>query len=58
MDQNNSHEFQNNELNISLWDPPEASTYYDRKTDLQGEVPGCSMEQAKEAFKRQYGISL
>lgn len=43
---------------ISLWDPPEESTYYDRKMDLQGEVPGCSMEEARDAFKRKYGILL
>lgn len=43
---------------ISLWDPPDESTFYDPKMDLQGEVPGCSMKEAKDAFERKYGISL
>lgn len=58
MDKHNSNIFQNNELGVSLWEQPEESTYYDRKMDLQGEVPGCSMEEANDAFERKYGISL
>ena len=44
--------------NITLWDSPEESTYYDRQTDLQGEVPGASLEEAKEAYEKKYGIKL
>lgn len=43
---------------ISLWEEPEESTYYDRRVDLQGEVPGCSLKEARDAYEREYGISL
>lgn len=43
---------------LKLWDPPEESMYYDIKMDLQGEVPGCSLEEARKAFENKYGISL
>lgn len=42
--------------NIKLWDEPKESTFYDREMDLQGEVPGVSMEEAKIAFEDKYGI--
>lgn len=58
MDKDNSTVLLSNQSSISLWDPPEESTYYDKKMDLQGEVPGCSMEEAKIAFKQKYRISL
>ena len=58
MDKKNSNVSQSNELGINLWYQPEDSSYYDRKRDEQGEVPGRSMEQAKLAFERKYGISL
>lgn len=45
--------------NITLWDQEEnQSTYYDRKLDLQGEVPGRSLEEAKTAFQKKYGLKL
>ena len=45
--------------NISLWEQEEnQSTYYDRKLDLQGEVPGRSLEEARAAFQRKYGLDL
>ena len=58
MDKDKSNVSSSNYLNISLWEPPEESTYYDRKMDLQGEVPGASLEEAKKTYKRKYGISL
>ncbi len=54
MNNDNSNIF-SNQSGISLWDPPEESTYYDRKMDLQGEVPTSgSMEEAKMLFKCKY----
>ena len=44
---------------ISLWEQDnDESTYYDRRLDLQGEVPGCSLDEAKKAFEEKYGIRL
>lgn len=44
---------------ISLWEQEDdESTYYDRRLDLQGEVPGCSLDEAKKAFEEKYGIRL
>lgn len=41
---------------ISLWEQEEnLSTYYDRRLDLQGEVPGRSLKEAREAFRKKYG---
>lgn len=57
MYKHNLNDFQKNE-SVRLWEQPEESTYYDRKMDLQGEVPGCSMEEARDDFERKYGISL
>ena len=46
-------------MSISLWElHDDESTYYDRRLDLQGEVPGCSLEEAKKAFEEKYGIKL
>lgn len=46
-------------MSISLWDQDDdESTYYDRRLDLQGEVPGCSLKEAKKAFEEKYGIKL
>lgn len=43
----------------SLWEQDnDESTYYDRKLDLQGEVPGCSLEEAQKAFEEKYSIRL
>lgn len=58
MDKVDSNVFSNNQTSISLWEQPEESTYYDRKMDLQGEVPGGSIEEAKNAFDHNYGTSL
>lgn len=44
---------------ISLWEQEDdESTYYDLKLDLQGEVPGCSLDEAIKAFEEEYGIRL
>ena len=58
MDKDKSNVFSSNYLSISLWEPPEESTYYDRRMDLQGEVPGSSIEEAKKTYARKYGISF
>lgn len=58
MDKDKSNVYSSNYLSISLWDPPEESTYYDRKMDFQGKVPGSSLEEAKKNYEREYGISL
>lgn len=43
--------------NLPLWEQKDNdSTYYDRELDLQGEVPGRSLEEAKEAFRKKYGV--
>lgn len=62
MKQDNSLTFLNNAEgydSISLWEQEDdESTYYNRKLDLQGEVPGCSLDEAKKAFEEKYGIRL
>lgn len=62
MRQDNSLTFSNNAEgydSISLWEQEDdESTYYNRKLDLQGEVPGCSLDEAKKAFEEKYGIRL
>ena len=46
-------------VNIPLWEQEDnQSTYYDRKLDLQGKVPGHSLEEAREAYKKKYGVGL
>ena len=46
-------------VNIPLWEQEDnQSTYYDRKLDLQGKVPGHSLEEAREAYKKKYGTGL
>ena len=62
MKKENSLTFLNNEEryeSISLWEQEDdESTYYDRRLDLQGEVPGGSLDEAKKAFEEKYGIKL
>lgn len=46
-------------VGISLWEQEDnKSTYYDRKLDTQGVVPGHTMEEAKKAYEQKYGIRL
>lgn len=46
-------------VSIPLWEQEDnKSTYYDRRLDLQGRVPGHSLEEAKRAYEKEYGIRL
>lgn len=46
-------------VNKSIWDQePNKITYYDRKLDSQGTVPGPTLEEAEAAFEEEYGVSL
>lgn len=54
MDKNKNEVVSDSYVSIDLWDPPTESTYYDRKMDLQGVVPGSSIEEAKNIYERKY----
>lgn len=46
-------------VGIPLWEQEDnKSTYYDRKLDTQGVVPGHSMEEAKKIYEEKYGVKL
>lgn len=46
-------------VNTSIWEQENnKSTYYDRKLDTQGVVPGPSLEQIEKAFEEEYQIKL
>lgn len=46
-------------LNTTVWEQENnKSTYYDRRLDTQGMVPGCSMQEAEQAFYKEYNIRL
>lgn len=46
-------------LNKHIWEQEKnKSTYYDRKLDMQGTVPGLSMEEAIRAFEEEYQVKL
>lgn len=53
---NSKSESDNGYVSIKLWEQKENySTYYDRELDLQGRVPGHTLQEAKEAFNREFG---
>lgn len=46
-------------VNKHIWEQEKnKSTYYDRKLDMQGSVPGISMEETIKAFEDKYQIKL
>lgn len=46
-------------INRPIWKQEKnKSTYYDRKLDTQGVVPGPSLEEAIKAFEEEYHVKL
>lgn len=46
-------------VNVPIWEQERnMSTYYDRKLDTQGVVPGLSYEQTVKEFEEKYQIKL
>lgn len=46
-------------VNMSIWEQERnKSTYYDRKLDTQGVVPGLSYDQAVREFEKKYQVEL